>query len=368
MNTKCLKYRIFPTKSQETRLCKTLETCKDVYNSLLNERKYEFELHGTSPSRYDQQKHFPKWSKEFPEVGQVYSQVLQNVAVRLDIAFRAFFRRVKAGETPGYPRVKGDGYDSFTYPQDGFKIVEDTLYLSKIGTVKIVLHRPIEGRVKTCNVRRSGGKWFVCFAVEVEEDFLPVSTESVGIDVGLNQFAALSNGEMIANPRFFRKEEKALAKAQRKLSKQKRATKERRKAKKVVARIHERIANRRHNFIHQETRKIVNRFGLIAVEKLAVKNMLGNHCLAKSISDASWGMFRNVLASKAENAGRKYAEVDPRWTSQDCSGCKTRVKKKLSERVHYCPNCGLSLDRDTNAAINILNNGMGQHTDTGMPV
>ena len=368
MYTKCLKYRIFTTKAQETKLCQTLETCKDVYNSLLNERKYEYEVNGVSPSRYEQSGHFPEWSKKFPEIREVFSQVLQEVSGRVDLAFRAFFRRVKAGETPGYPRSKGDGYDSFTYPQAGFKIVEDTVYLSKIGTVKVVLHRPIEGRVKTCNVKRSGNKWFVCFAVEVEEDHFPASAESVGIDVGISQFAALSNGEMIANPRFFRKGEKALAKAQRKLSKQKRGSKDRRKAKKVVARIHERISNRRHNFVHQESRKIVNRFGFIAVEKLAVKNMLGNHCLAKSIQDASWGMFRNVLASKAESAGRKFAEVNPAWTSQDCSGCKTRVKKKLSERVHYCPNCGLSLDRDTNAAINILNNGMGQHTDTGIPV
>ena len=388
MYTKCLKYRIFPTKSQETKLFKTLETCREVYNSLLNERKYEYEVNGKSPSCYDQQKHFPKWSKKHPEIKEVYSQVLQNICMRVDLAFKAFFRRVKAGETPGYPRVKGDGYDSFTYPQAGFKIVEDTVYLSKIGTVKIVLHRPIEGRVKNCNVKRSGDKWFVCFAVEVEADFLPASSESIGIDVGLNQFAAFSNGEMIANPRFFRKEEKALAKAQRKLSKQKRGSQDRRKAKKVVARIHERIANRRHNFIHQETRKIVNRYGFIAVEKLNIKNMSkspkpkqgeetgeylpNGHAtkagMNKSIADASWGMFRSVLASKAESAGRKFAEVNPAWTSQDCSSCKTRVKKKLSERVHYCQNCGLSLDRDTNAALNILNNGMGQHTDTGMPV
>ena len=362
MYTKCLKYRLLPTTAQETALCRTLDVCRDVYNSLLNERKHNYEGQGASPSRYEQQKRFPAWSKEFPEIGNVFSQVVQNVAVRVDLAFKAFFSRLKRGDTPGFPRFKGEGYDSFTYPQAGFKVEANTVYLSKIGHVKAIVHRAVEGRVKTCTVRRQGDKWYVCFAVEVENELLPPSQEAVGIDVGLNQFAALSSGEMIATPRFFRQAEKALAKAQRKLSKQKRGTQERRKAKQVVRRIHERIAFRRHDFVHQTARHLVNRFGLIAVEKLNIKNMQGSHCLAKSIQDASWGMFRAVLASKAESAGRKYAEVDPRWTSQDCSGCGTRVKKKLSERVHYCPNCGLSLDRDTNAAKNILKIGMGQHT------
>ncbi len=367
MYTKCLKYRLLPTPAQETVLCRTLATCRDVYNSLLNERKHDYELQGASPSRYEQQKHFPAWSKEFPEVGNVFSQVLQNVAARLDIAYKAFFRRVEAGEKPGFPRFKGDGYDSFTYPQSGFKpdAEAQTVYLSKIGHVKVILHRAVEGRVKTCTVRRQADKWYVCFAVEVQEQPLPHSNETVGIDVGLNQFAALSNGEFVANPRFFRKDEKALAKAQRKVEKHKRGSVQRKKAKKVVRRIHERIANRRHDFVHQTARRLVNRFGLIAVEKLNVKNMQGSHYLAKSIADAAWGMFRSVLASKAESAGRKYVEVNPAWTSQDCSGCGTRVKKKLSERVHYCPNCGLSLDRDMNAALNILKIGMGQHTVSG---
>jgi putative transposase len=375
-----------------------------VYNSLLHERKHDYEMKGTSPSRYEQQKHFPRWSKEFPEIGGVFSHVLQNVAVRLDIAFKAFFRRVQAGGKPGFPRFKGEGYDSFTYPQAGFKVLDQAVSLSKIGVVKAIVHRPVEGKVKTCTVRRQSGTWYAYLAVEVgtspcasasgaspcaspEAEPLPESKEQVGLDVGLNVFAALSNGEFIENPRFFRKEEKALAKAQRKLSNQKRGSRERRKAKKVVSRIHERIRNRRHDFVHQLSRKIVNRFGLIAVEKLNVKNMskspapkqdqqtgefLPNGARAKaglnkSILDAAWSMFRYCLAYKAESAGRKYVEVNPAWTSQDCSGCGRRVKKTLKERVHFCPCCGLSLDRDTNAALNILKIGMGQHTVVGIP-
>ena len=393
MYTTCLKYRLCPTKAQETVLDRTLLTCRDVYNSLLNERKHDYETKGTSPSRYEQQKHFPAWSKEFSEIGNVFSQVLQNVAVRLDRAFKAFFRRVEAGETPGFPRVKGNGYDSFTYPQAGFKVHEQALYLSKIGMVKAILHRRVEGRVKTCTVRRQAGKWYVCFAVEVQTEPLPPSEEKVGLDVGLKTFAALSNGEFVENPRFFRRDEKALAKAQRKADKFKHATgKEqkapRRKANKVVSRIHERIRNRRHDFVHQTARRLVNRFGFLAVEKLNIKNMskrpapkpdlandgefLPNGAsqkagLNKSMGDAAWGMFRSVLASKAESAGRKYVEVNPAYTSQTCSGCGTRIKKTLKERVHFCPVCGLCLDRDTNSAINILEIGMGQHTVVGIP-
>lgn len=198
-------------------------------------------------------------------------------------------------------------------------------------------------------------------------------------------FAALSNGEFVDNLRFFRKDEKALAKAQRKVEKHKKGSWAQRKARKVVSRIHERIRNRRHDFAHQLSRKLVNRFGLIAVEKLNVKNMskrpaprqdeqtgeyLPNGAsqksgLNKSIADAGWSLLRFCLAYKAESAGRKIVAVNPAWTSQDCSGCGARVKKKLSELVHFCPNCGLSMNRDTNAARNILQIAVGLHSVVG---
>jgi putative transposase len=197
----------------------------------------------------------------------------------------------------------------------------------------------------------------------------------------------LSNGEFIENPRFLRQDEKALKKAQRKLAAQKRGSRKRRKAKKVVARIHERIANRRHDFVHQVARKIVNGFGFIAVEKLNVKNMSqrpaakqdeetgeylpNGHAakagLNKSILDAAWSMFRSVLSSKAESAGREVVNVNPAYTSQDCYGCGYRAKKGLSQRWHFCPRCGLSLDRDSNAALNILQNAVGLHSVVGIP-
>jgi putative transposase len=232
----------------------------------------------------------------------------------------------------------------------------------KLVQIKAKIHRPTLGKVKTCTVRRYGAKWFVCFALEQEDAFLPLSTESIGLDAGLNSFLALSNGEFVGNPRFFRRDEKALAKAGRKQAKTKKRSPARKKANKVLSRIHERIRNRRHDFVHQTARRLVNRFGVIAVEKLNVKGMVKNHCLAKSISDASWSMFRSVLTSKAESAAREVIAVNPAYTSQDCSVCgyrpdglEGRTKKKLSDRWHHCPMCTASLDRDTNAAVNILN-------------
>ncbi len=374
MNRNCLKVRLYPDRVQERQLDQTLETCRLVYNSLVNDRKFQYDTAKVSVGRYTQQAYLPVWKKDHAELKAVYSQVLQDVVHRVDLAFKAFFDRAARGEKPGFPRLKSEGqYDSITFTQnDSFNVGEQSIRLAKIGQVKAKIHRTPWGELKTCTVRRINGKWFACICQEVEPELLPPSDEAIGIDVGLKTFAALSNSEFIENPRFFRKEEKALAKAQRKLSKvkneqQKRGSRERRKARKVVSRIHERIRNRRHDFCHQNARRIVNRFGIIAVEKLSVKSMLGNHCLAKSISDASWSQFRSVLTSKAESAGRKVLAVNPAYTSQDCSGCgyrpdgrEGRTKKKLSDRWHLCPMCGLSVDRDTNAAVNIL--ALGQQS------
>ncbi len=383
MNRNCLKIRLYPTKAQAHELEETLETCRLVYNSLVNDRKFQYDTAQVSVGRYDQQAYLPAWKKKNPELGKVYSQVLQDVVHRVDLAFSAFFDRVQKGETPGFPRIKGSGqYDSITYTQKAsFKVGESSVHLAKIGQVKAKIHRKPWGEVKNCTIRRINGKWSASLCQEVEPEYLPRSAEAVGIDVGLKTFAAFSDGTFIENPRFFRKDEKALAKAQRKLAKQiksasgqKRGSRElkfcnaeRRKARKVVSRIHERIRNRRHDFCHQNARRIVNRFGIIAVEKLSVKTMLGNHCLAKSIADASWSQFRLVLTSKAESAGREIIAVNPAYTSQDCSGCgyrpdglEGRTKKKLYDRWHLCPMCGLSVDRDTNAAVNIL--ALGQQS------
>jgi putative transposase len=339
-----------------------LELCRQVYNDTLALKKDAWEKENRSIPLYDTNSILVSWKAQRPELKQVYSQVLQNVQVRVDLAFKAFFRRVKSGEEPGYPRFKGKGqYDSITYKQLGFGIKDGKLHLAKIGDIKIKLHRPIEGIIKTCTIRRTPtGKWFACFSIEVEDLPLPPWKDGsiVGIDVGLKSFATLSNGERIPNPWFFEEEEKELARVQRKLSKAPKGTPERMKAIKVVERVHERIANRRSDFAHQVSHDLVNRFGLIAFEDLSIKSMLKNHCLAKSISDVAWNMLVKATVSKAAYAGSKVVLVDPRQTSQMCSRCGLIVKKDLSERVHRCPECGLSMDRDLNAAINILRLGL----------
>jgi len=342
-----------------------LSECRWLYNHFLEERKNSYEQGKKSLNYYSQSVSIVKLKQERPTLNNVHSQTLQNVAVRVDLAFKAFFRRVKNKEKPGYPRFKGfDRYDSFTFPQTGFRIVDNRINLSKIGSIKTKFHRSIIGISKTCTIRRQADKWYACFSFEYESKPLPENNKAVGIDVGLETFATFSNKEKIKNPRFFRTDQKALAKAQRKLSKQTRGTPERKKAKKVVVRIHERISNRRHNFTHQQARKIVNKFGIICIEKLKVKDMMDNHTktfghkLNKSIADVAWSQFANILSYKAEEADRQFVTVEPRGTSQKCSQCGTIVKKDISVRWHKCPVCGLHIHRDLNASINILALGM----------
>ncbi|MFZ3049463.1 MAG: transposase [Methanothrix sp.] len=365
---KAYKFRIYPTKSQRTKMEQTLDLCRWTYNKTLEIRKNAWENEGKSLSKYETNNMLPEWKADKPELKDVFSQVLQNVHERVDLALKAFLRRVKAGEKPGYPRFRGRGrYDSFTYPQKGFKIDSGKLYLSKIGNIKINLHRPIEGKIKRLTVRRAAtGKWYACFSVEIEDQPKPPWKDGtlVGIDVGLESFATLSNGEKISNPRFFREEEHELARAQRKLSKAPKGTPDRKKALKVAERVHERIANKRYEFAHQVSHNLVDRFGLIAFEDLNIKGMVHNHCLAKSISDVAWNMLVTLTSYKAASAGSVVVLVDPMNTSKMCSRCGTLIEKSLSDRVHNCTQCGLSMDRDWNAAINILRLGL-QSVGTG---
>jgi putative transposase len=361
---KTFKYRLYPTKQQQRLLDQQFEECRWLYNYLLAERRDAWEQRQESLRYYDQATSLPALKAERPALASVHSQVLQNVAVRIDLAFKAFFRRVKAGETPGYPRFRGTGrYDSLTFPQVpvGCRLDAETqrLRIANVGLVKIILHRPLEGTPKTATISRSStGKWYVCFSCECAESApLPANGQQVGIDVGLKTFATLSTGAEIANPRFFRAEENALAKAQRRLAKEEQGTPERAKRRRVVARVHERVAWRRGDFAHQHSRHITDTFDVIAVEDLAVNRMTHNHCLAKSISDAAWSQFASLLAYKAAWAGRKYVAVNPAYTSQDCSQCGHRHKLSLADRTYTCPCCGLVIDRDRNASLNILRLG-----------
>ncbi len=378
---KAFKFRLYPTHKQAETLQWTLDRTRELYNAALQERRDAYRMAGKSISYYEQKRDLPEIKAEIrPEYQDIHSQVLQDVLLRVKKAFDAFFRRVKAGETPGYPRFQGrDRYDSFTYPQGGYSLTADNrVCLSKIGSIKVRLHREGQGTIKTCTIKREGECWYVVFACEVEAEPLPVSDESVGIDLGLLHFATLSTGKTIENPRFFRKGEKKLEKLQQALSKKKRGSHRRKKAVQRVAKAHRKVRNQRADFLHKESRGLVNQYGLIVFEELQPVNMSkrakpkqdenGNYLpnggsaksgLNKSIQDAGWTMFVSMCTYKAANAGREVLTVNPRYTSQVCSGCGTVKKKTLEERWHSCE-CGTELDRDHNAAINILRLGSSQ--------
>jgi len=358
--TKTYQFRLYPTHKQERTLERWLVLCCEVYNAALDERKSAYRMAGVSRSYEDQCAEVPGCKAARPDLAEVPSQVLQDVVKRVDLAFESFFQRVKEGQKPGYPRFKSRfRYHSLTFKQFGnsFNVLaggknnRGVLVLAKLGQVKMVMHRAIK--------RTPTGKWLVNITVELcekelQEKQLPPSHEAVGIDVGLKTFAYLSTKEEIANPRFFREEESALSRAQRKLSQALKGSKEREKKRKIVARTHERIANRRKNFIEQEVCKLVARFGFLAVEALVVRNLVKNPKLAKSIADASWSQFFTRLLCKAEEAGRVVVKVNPAYTSQTCSACGHRQPIPLSVRVYECPTCGLVIHRDHNGSKNIL--------------
>ncbi len=337
-----------------------LDECRWLYNELLSQRILAYEELDITLSKYQQSMLLPLLKNERPSLDQVHSQVLQNVVDRLDKGFQAFFRRCRQGEKPGFPRFRGmHRYSSFCYPQSGFSLIGKELKLSKIGNIRLKMHRPIEGEVKTCTLRRNAsGDWDVSLSCEVNIEPQVAKQEAVGIDVGLEHFATLSDGGQITNPKFFKFEEQALAKAQRKLEKMDKGTKERRKQGKVVAKIHERISNKRKDFCHKASKKIVDRYQYICVEDLDIKKMVEGSFLAKSITDASWNQFLQFLTYKAAEAGRKLGLVNPAYTSQDCNRCGHREEKKLSDRTHCCVICGYKTSRDFNAAQNILALGL----------
>ncbi len=392
---KSYKYRLSPTRKQQDALQETLDRCRELYNAALQERRDAYRMCGVSLTYYDQAAELSEIKELREEYIAIHSQVLQDVLRRVEKGMKAFFRRVKHGEKAGYPRFQGrERYDSFTYPQAGYSITQDSrVCLSKLGSIKVKLHRPIQGTIKTCTVKREGEHWYVVFSCEVEYigTRLPYTDDAIGIDLGVLYFATLSTGDRIENPRFFRRAEKKVHKAHRQLSRCKRGSHRRTKAQKQVSKVHRKVKNQRADFLHKQSRQLVNTYEVIVFEDLAPSNMskapkpkqdengryLPNGASAKgglnkSILDAGWGMFVSMCKSKAEEAGSVHVlRVNPKYTSQVCSGCGSLHKKDLSERWHSCE-CGTELDRDHNAAINILAKGIqtrsgGTHP-TGSPL
>ena len=353
------KFRMYPNRQQEAQLDLNLETCRHLYNLALADRKYSYETEGISRT-YEDQAAMLVVEKKDGNFTCVFSQVLQDVLRRLDKSFKAFFRRVKNGEKPGYPRFKGVGwYKSFTYPQVGFKLDCSKLTLSKIGSIRIFKHREVEGKIKTCTIKKDLlGHWYAILVSEMEDVPQVEPKVAIGVDVGLKNMVALSDGTAIQYPRYYVQAEKKLAVAQRELSRKKKGSINLQVAKTRVAKLHQKIQNHRDEFLHQVSRKLVDSADLIVFENLNISGMLKNHHLAKHIQDHAWGKLIQFTQSKAAKAGKVVELVDARYTSQKCSQCGIIVPKTLAERVHRCPNCGLEMDRDINASLNIRTLGL----------
>jgi len=377
---KTYKFRIYPSKKQEMQMKEHLKTEKDLWNELLdtNKKKYETEKRFLTKNEM----------RNIVKNKWLYSQTAQALSQRLENALWKMIKMKKQGKKCGFPRFKSiDRMKSLYYPQFGFKL-DKKLSVTPFGEISIKQHREIKGKIKTLTLKReSSGKWFavLCVVQERQENKESKDQEStiidekqerheqykkqekhkdyeqenqVGIDLGLIRFATLSNGEIIENPKYYKKYGNRLAFLQRKLSKKKKGSKNREKAKHRLAVLHEKIANARLDFLHKTSNKLVNSYSLIALEKLNSKEMLkrikGRIHLGKHIIDAGWNKFTNMICYKAEEAGCRVIFVEAKNTTQECSNCHRIVEKQLSDRIHHCPFCGLMMDRDLNAALNIL--------------
>ncbi|HEX3272853.1 MAG TPA: transposase [Ktedonobacterales bacterium] len=366
---KTYKYRLYPTPDQERALETILWRCRTLYNVALDERKTAWERRGVSLNYYHQANELPILKAECPEYTEVYSQVLQDVLKRLERAYQGFFRRIRDGGQAGHPRYKSrNRYHSFTYPQYGNGAALDggLLALSKIGRIRLKAHRPLEGTPKTVTIRREADGWYGAIScADVPVHPLPATRQETGIDMGLESFATLANGQRIFTPSYYRKAEAYLRRCQRRVARRKKGSQRRAKAVALLAKAHQHIANQRRDFHHRQAAKLVKAYDSIAYEDLQTANMVQNHHLAKSISDAGWTAFLSILTFKAASAGKRVVAVPPAYTSQICSGCGVLVSKGLSVRWHRCPECGTSLHRDHNAALNILRLAQQQRSRPG---
>ena len=371
MRTRTYKFRLYPTGKQLEILNASLETCRQVYNKVLETRKIAYETDKKTISKFDCNNLIVEWKKQDQKLKTVYSQSLQNVSERVDLAYRAFFQRVKQKDKePGFPRFKSFGrYDSITFPGTGYKVINNELIeIAKIGKIKIKVHRELNGDIRRLVLKCENNKWFACIHLEIQDFDTIKRNKPIGIDLGVAAFATFSDGSKVENPKYYNMKRKSLAKIQRKYSKLKDLSKDDRKKLKVLKilqHVHTKVKNQRKDFLHKLSRNTVNNYSHICVEQLDIKKMLkeGYTVLARHISDCGWRDFLHMLDYKAEEAGSQIIYVNPAYTSQTCSKCGSIVKKELSERIHKCGVCGCEMDRDHNASLNILRLGMESLND-----
>ena len=359
---KAFKYKLYPTRQQDAAMSVMLETHRRLYNDALAERNQSWEQAQRSLSYGEQSAQLKATRKTNPFLAATNFSSCQATLRRLDTAFQAFFRRVKAGETPGYPRFKGrNRFDTVTFPSygDGCRFDGRCVYFQHIGRVKVKLHRPIEGQLKTLSFKREADGWHVVFSCDLGDvNVAAADGPTVGVDLGLKAFLVTSEGESVAPPHHYRNAQAALRRAQRKVARRQKGSRRRAKAIQALQKQHQRIGNLRRDFHHKTARSLVLRYGTIVHEDLNIRGIARSR-LAKSTLDVAWGSFLHILSYKAEEAGVTVIAVPPHNTTQACSRCGAlpNVPKTLADRVHSCSCCGYVADRDLNAAQNILRLG-----------
>ncbi len=363
---KTYKYRVYPSRVQAKVIDRTTEKCRLLYNELLALKKDTYKKDEVSLSRKDLYKQV-RGNKE------MHSQVSQNVADRIDKAFKNFFRRVRKGERKrGFPRFKKYGiYRSITLPQIiNPEYIGKKTYFPKIGWLNVKYHRSIEGTPKTLTIKKAkSGKYFATiYCANTPKEKIEVGTDIIGIDLGLNHFIATSDGRFFEHPKPMGRLAENRKGQARRFSKTKKGSVNRGRAGLKLARTDEKIKNIREDFGWKLCLALIKKYKTIYMENLNVRGMMKNHRLAGAITDVSWGDFTQKLCFKAESAGARVVKVNPKNTSQKCSGCGEIVRKTLAVRTHGCPHCGLVLDRDLNAARNILVKGIGLERPDFKPV